>query len=163
MSSSSVLLISPFSPLTSFSPLISCYLCHPYAFRYTVGHVVVSSLLPFSCYTLVSSRVLTHHLFRKHWQQHCMWWLWFVLLTLTTFRLSNDMTIHGYMSIHGYMTASWCLQIQHRSNAKCQSPQDSQRFCFSWMWVCWVAKSFCWSRYTMSDFLLCSRWPFICS
>ena len=46
-----------------------------------------------TCVTLVSSRVLTHHLFRKHWQQHCMWWLWFVLLTLTTFRPSNDISI----------------------------------------------------------------------
>ena len=37
------------------------------------------------------------------------------------------------------------------------------RFCYSWMWVWWVAKTFCWSRYTMLDFLLCCRWPFICS
>ena len=46
-----------------------------------------------TCVILVSSRVFTHYLFRKHWQQHCMWWLWFVLLTLTTFRPSNHINI----------------------------------------------------------------------
>ena len=44
---------------------------------------------------------------------------------------------------------SWCLQFQHRANAKCRPSQDPQRFCYSWMWVLWVAQTFCWSRYTM--------------
>ena len=41
----------------------------------------------------VCQAAIVYHFSRKHWQQHCMWWLWFVLLTLTTFRPSNDISI----------------------------------------------------------------------
>ena len=76
--------------LTPFATLWDMLLCH--------------HCYPILCVTLVSSRVLSHHLSRKHWQQHCMWLLWFVLLTLTTFPASTDCSIacDGHIAIYSH-------------------------------------------------------------
>ena len=92
---------------------------HHHPCHHMIMRMIIMALWPSYHHHLI---IILHwyHLFRKHWQQHCIWWLWFVLLTLTTFAQAMTSALHVIVSI-------WSAPCHDAQNIKRTRPMTPRR------------------------------------
>ena len=158
MSSSSSLLNSPFSPLTFFSPLISCYLSHPYAFMSPCHLVILSSchivtLSPFH-HVILPDFLLCSHVVSNIWnvednkansltcniyflyvcgsiqEPNCELWFW--QSGRHIIELEHFFVRHQYCRSSTQLASTWTVHCQDRARRSGSTACTSARDCRWW-------------------------------